>query len=334
VAATPELVFKAPGWHRAMTEAEPPRGVAFLRDALAARLGRPAAIRAVKGSPSVWRDSAQWYIFDPSFSVLQRGLGSNPRGYRTGIFVGGGEISFYNVHSRTPALQLRKNLLQQPEGLLYAAEGTLHLRSSHYLHFSSRMACRKTGGKKWADTVRIIKTHSWKEFKQEIAQDPYALVRDMFPELPSAGKVGSGIPVRGSDFRLLLAEYRKIEVAKADEVAEDRAAQIINAAWHLFACLYPWESPRVRDASLRRALLSKPGLLHCEFRKILNSDHSECDGTQVEAAHIIPYSRGGSDRYWNGVWLCSKHHRMTEGRLSGRRSLSNPVELDVSFLAP
>ncbi|MFN9623626.1 MAG: hypothetical protein ACK587_12475 [Cyanobacteriota bacterium] len=283
-----------------MTEAQLPRGVAFLRDALAARLGRPAAIRAVKGNPSAWHDSSQWYIFDPSFSVLQRGMGSNPRGYRTGIFVRGDEINFYNVHSRTPALQLRKNLLQQPEGLLCAAEGTLHLRNHHYLHVSSRITCRKTGGKKWADTVRIIQSPSWREFKKEIAQDTNALIRDMFPELPSAGKVGTGIPVRGSDFCLLLAERRKIEYAKTDEVAEDRAAQIINAVWHLFACLYPWESPRVRDAPLRRAMLSKPGLLHCEFRKILHSDHSECDGTQVEAAHIIPYARGGSDRYWNG----------------------------------
>jgi 5-methylcytosine-specific restriction endonuclease McrA len=299
-----------------------------LQEALAERMGRPAVIRGVKGN------SSQWYISDPSFSVLQRGAGSNPRGYRSGIFVDRDEISFHNVHSRTPALLLRKNLMQQPEALLNASERTLHLRRYHYLHFSSRIMCRRSDSKKWADTVRVIESASWNEFKKEISTDPCALVRDMFPDLPSAGKVGSGTPVRGSDFYLLLADYRKIEYAKSDEVCANRASQVIDAAWHLFACLYPWDSPRARDASLRRAMLSKPGLLDCEFRKIVNSDHSECDGTEVQAAHIVPHARGGSDRYWNGMWLCSKHHRMTEGRVTGSRSRSNPVELDVRLIIP
>lgn len=309
-----------------MTKLEAPRGVLFLQEALAERMGRPAAIRAVKGNTS------QWYISDPSFSVIQRGTGSNPRGYRSGIFVDNDEISFHNVHSRTPALLLRKNLLQQPEALLIASERTRHLRGYHYLHFSSRIVSRTSGGKAWTDTVRIIETSSWHEFKQQISADPSALVRDMFPELPSAGKVGTGVPVRGSDFYLLLAEYRKIEFVKSDEVAARRASEVIDAAWNLFACLYPWDTPRARDASLRRSMLSKPGLLDCEYKKIANSDCSDCDGSSVQAAHIVPHARGGSDRYWNGMWLCSKHHQMTEGRVTGSRSRSNPVELDVRLI--
>ena len=105
-----------------MTEA--PRGVTFLKEALAQRMGRPAAIRAVKGSLT------QWFIFDPSFAVIQRGAGSNSRGYRSGIFVDNNQINFFNVHSRTPAMLLRKNLLEQPEALLNAAERTLHLRGT------------------------------------------------------------------------------------------------------------------------------------------------------------------------------------------------------------
>ena len=232
-----------------MIETEAPRGIVFLQEALAERMGRPAAIRGVKGN------SSQWYISDPSFSVLQRGAGSNPKGYRSGIFVDRDEISFHNVHSRTPALLLRRNLMQQPEALLNASERTLHLRSYHYLHFSSRIRSRRSGAKKWADTVRVIESSSWNAFKKEISADPLALVRDMFPELPSAGKVGSGTPVRGSDFYLLLADYRKIEYAKSDEVCANRASQVVDAAWHLFACLYPWDSPRARDESLRRAML-------------------------------------------------------------------------------
>jgi hypothetical protein len=75
-----------------MTEVAAPRGVAFLKDALAERLGRPAAIRVAKSRPS------EWYIFDPCFSVIQRGVGSSNRGYRSGIQICNREICFYNVH--------------------------------------------------------------------------------------------------------------------------------------------------------------------------------------------------------------------------------------------
>lgn len=291
-------------------------------------MGRPAAIRVVKGNPS------QWYIFDPAFSVLQRGVGSNPRGYRSGIFVDNHDISFYNVHSRTPAMLLRRNLLQQPEALLVAAERSRHLRASHYLHFSSRAMSRGTEQKNWSDTVRVIESSSWSEFKRSISADPCSLIRDMFPDLPSAGRVGTGVPVRGSDFCLLLADCRMIESAESSEVSADRAGDVVDAAWHLFACLYPWDSPKVRDATLRRAMLSMPGLLDCEYKKIANSDQSECDGSSVQAAHIVPHARGGSDRYWNGIWLCSKHHRMTEGRVAGSRSRANPVDLSVRLVLP
>jgi 5-methylcytosine-specific restriction endonuclease McrA len=311
-----------------MKEAEVPRGVGFLKEALAQRMGRPAAIRPVKNRLN------QWFIFDPSFAVIQRGTGSNSRGYRSGIFVDDNEINFFNVHSRTPAILLRRNLLEQPEALLNAAEQTVHLRRHHYMHFSSRSACRKNGAKRWVDTINVIESASWKDFKQQLTKDTLALIRDMFPELPSSGRIGTGDAVRGSDFRLLLAEYHRVQHAKSDEVAEDRASQIIEAAWHLFACLYPWESPKTRDASLRRAMLSKPGLLACEYKKIEGSCDSECDGSDVQAAHIVPYSQGGSDRYWNGMWLCVKHHRMTEGRVRGRRSRTSPDELQVRLNTP
>ena len=70
-----------------------------------------------------------------------------------------------------------------------------------------------------------------------------------------------------------------------------------------------------RDASLRRAMLSSPGLCDCEHEQIAGVPKTEGDGTAVEAAHIIPYARGGSDRAWNGVWLCAEHYRATEGKL-------------------
>lgn len=272
----------------------------------------------------------------PSFAVIQRGVGSNSRGYRSGIFVDNDQINFFNIHSRTPAMLLRRNLLSRPEALLNAAELTVHLRSYHYLHFSSRSLSRATGAKTWAETIRVVESPSWKDFRSEISSETSSLIRDMFPKLPSAGKVGTGEAVRGSDFCLLLADYSSIENAESDDVAEERASQIIETAWHLFYCLYPWDSPKRRDDSLRRAMLSKsgPGLLGCEFSKIEGSCDSECDGSAVQAAHIVPHAHGGSDRFWNGVWLCAKHHRMTEGRVIGGRSRSNPVDLTVRLITP
>jgi hypothetical protein len=123
-------------------EVEEPRGVTFIKDSLAERLGRPAATRVAKSNPS------EWYIFDPCFSVIQRGVGSAKRGYRSGILINNGAISFFNVHSRIPARLLRTNLKQRPEAITNAAEGCLHLRRYHYLHYSSRKVSRQTGAKK------------------------------------------------------------------------------------------------------------------------------------------------------------------------------------------
>jgi len=82
-----------------------------------------------------------------STPALQYGMGSNPSDCRTGIFVGGGDISLCNVDSRTHALQLRINPLQQPEGLLHAAEGTLHLRYARYLHFFLKWLAARLAGR-------------------------------------------------------------------------------------------------------------------------------------------------------------------------------------------
>ncbi|MEO0348835.1 MAG: HNH endonuclease signature motif containing protein [Cyanobacteria bacterium P01_A01_bin.15] len=309
-----------------MTEFDEPRGVNFIKDALAERLGRPAATRVAKSNPS------EWYIFDPCFAVIQRGMGSDSKGYRSGIQINSEDISFFNVHSRTPAKLLRTNLKQRPEALINAAEGCLHLRDYHYLHYSSRKISCQTGAKKWIDTVRKIESSNWKVFKRELESELNGIVYDLFPELPSVGKAGTGESVRGSDFCLLLADYHRIEFAKTDEIAAQRATEVIDAAWHLFSCLYPWESPKKRDASLRRAMLSNPGLCNCEYDQIVGAPKLSCDGLSVEAAHIIPYARGGSDRSWNGIWLCKKHHRITEGRLAGYRDRSDLSRVQVRFL--
>jgi len=66
-------------------------------------------------------------------------------------------------------------------------------------------------------------------------------------------------------------------------------------------------------------MLATLGERPCEYARIADAPRAACDGTHVQAAHVIPYAHGGSDRAWNGLWLCGGHHRATEGRLAGRR---------------
>lgn len=303
-----------------------PLSVHLLREALSERLGRPAASRGAKGKYD------HWTVSDPCFGVIQRGTGSEQRGYRSGICVWDGAVSFWNVHARAPAKLLRANLLQRPEALTLAAEGTREFRTRHYLHYASRERSRRTGGRAWADVVEVVAEKHWPAFEARLRQDSASIARDLFPDLPSAGRRGTGTAVRGSDFSLLLADSRVLDRAPSDAVGAARAARIVDAAWHLFACLYPWEPAQQRDADLRRAMLGALGQSVCEYSRIAGAPRIACDGTPVQAAHVVPYARGGSDRPWNGLWLCGKHHRVTEGRLAGRRDPSDLSQLNIRFV--
>jgi hypothetical protein len=304
-----------------------PQSVRLLREALSERLGRPAASRGAKGR----RD--YWIVSDPCFAIIQRGLGNEQRGYRSGILVDDGNIYFYNVHARTPAKMLRTNLMRRPEALVLAAEGTREMRSYHYLHYGSRKRSRLTGGRTWMDVIEVIEDDDWLAFEHRLRNDGESIVRDLFPELPSMGRRGTGTAVRGSDFSLLLAESWVLDRVPSEAIGFERATIIIDAAWNLFACFYPWEPAQQRDADLRRSLVAAIGKGTCEYHHIAKAPRSTCDGTSVQAAHIIPYARGGSDRPWNGLWLCSKHHLATEGKLTGSRDHRDLQRILVRFVS-
>lgn len=303
-----------------------PRSVRLLREALSERRGRPAAARGAKGTRDPY-----WIVSDPCFGVPQRGTGSEQRGYRSGLLVADDGVCFHNVHARAPAKLLRANLLQRPEALLLAAEGTRAFREHHYLHYGSRARSRRTGGRSWADVVEVIREDDRPTFAAWLRDEGATIARDLFPELPSAGRRGTGTTVRGSGFSLYLADTDELEGAPSDAAGAERAATIVDAAWHLFACLYPWEPARPRDADLRRAMLSALGEGACEYGRIADAPRSACDGTPVQAAHVKPYARGGSDRPWDGLWLCGKHHRATEGRLDGRRDPGDLTSVSVQY---
>lgn len=239
-------------------------------------------------------------------------------------------ISFYNVHSRTQAKIFRENLIENPIALSLAALESRPFRSFNNLTFSSRILAQETGGNKSRNCLRTIDGGNNEAFVRYLEQEGAAIALDLFPNLPNAGRRGTGEAVRGNDFDLLLAETKKFDTKWSDAVCERRATTIVKAAWNLFSCLYPWQPAQRRDADLRRAMKSAVGVRACEFRKIIAGPRSACDGT-IQAAHIKPYARGGTDRAWNGVWLCKKHHKATEGRLRGRRVASNLRRVSIRF---
>ena len=93
--------------------------------------------------------------------------------------------------------------------------------------------------------------------------------------------------------------------------------------------LYPSKPLFKRDASLYRSMQKIER--KCEFCAIQGLPQeildAECDGI-VQAAHIKPHHKGGSDKLTNGLWLCERHHRMTEGKLTGSRDLEH---IDVKY---
>ena len=97
----------------------------------------------------------------------------------------------------------------------------------------------------------------------------------------------------------------------------------------MFLWLYPSKPLFNRDASLNRNLQKL--VRQCEIKAIKNLPKNilttPCNG-QIEGAHIKPHKLGGSDKLENGLWLCNKHHRMTEGKISGQRSLT---KIEVTY---
>jgi hypothetical protein len=98
--------------------------------------------------------------------------------------------------------------------------------------------------------------------------------------------------------------------------------EIIEKSWDLFLWLYPSKPVFTRNASLNRSLQKIEN--KCEIGKIRNLPEAilktTCSG-HVEGAHIKQHKHGGSDKLANGIWLCKLHHRLTEGKLDGKRGL-------------
>ena len=148
------------------------------------------------------------------------------------------------------------------------------------------------------------------------------LQSDLFPTVPNTGKKlkSEYAVVAGNTFNLLLAQKLDVE----------NISKVIEYSWPLFVMLYPQNPSFKRDANLARNLQVKIPKRQCEFIHIKSLPKDikslKCKG-RLEAAHIKAHQFGGSDRFDNGLWLCSLHHRLTEGKIKGWRD----DKIDVTF---
>lgn len=249
---------------------------------------------------------------DPAFAYLQIGFKAGVTDYRAGFLVENNpdSISFGMFHAPTLAKLFRGNV--SFESILAALDATKQYRRSNFLAYSSKRQARVGGNNVRLEQVR------YQDFRLQLIErdEKYNLVKDLFPVLQNQGKGTGKARKAGNDFILLLANKATLIARKAS------VAQVIEATWPLFQSLYPKQSPRRRDAILAAKLRTSGIAQVCEFTRIIGRAKFKvgdtCEG-RVEGAHIKPDALGGSDEPSNGLWLCQRHHRATEGLLKGTR---------------
>jgi len=242
-------------------------------------------------------------------------------GYRVGYYVDltNGSVLFGMVHSPVMAQLFKRNLVFSTfESVI---ERTAHFRDEHYVYWSSRF--------RRGDDFQngAIQCASLEEFLTSLREfdAKHGFVKDLFPSIGNRGNGDGRARWAGNTFYLLLSDDLK-------QFSSDiKVEQLVDLSWPIFLCLYPVEALTQRTASLARNLRTAKIAKVCEFNVIklppTSKIAADCRG-EIQGAHIIPDAKGGSDRPENGLWLCEYHHRVTEGRLIGRRvGLSVDVEL-------
>lgn len=281
-----------------------PKELLAVFDAVSQKLGREAFIRKVK-------NRNEYYVLDIAFSHFQVANRNKQKGYRAGytFFYGKGynNLGFEIVHSPIMFSFFQKNF--DYNRFRELVERTHKYRTTDYLSY---VLFNKSRDHKERFVIDKLKTpHFLKEL--DSVEEKYGFAKTIF-----ASKNAS-LKDLGNTFYVKLA----------DNISASEAFKIINDSWDLFMWLYPSKPLFKRDASLNRSMQKIER--KCEFRAIQGLPQeildAECDGI-VQAAHIKPHHKGGSDKLTNGLWLCEKHHRMTEGKLTGSRDLEH---IDVKF---
>jgi hypothetical protein len=263
------------------------------------------------------KNANQWYISDPVFSFVQRGLKAGRIDYRTGFYFDADEdfLGFELTNAPLMAKVFFENFSLIP--LIFSLEQSSHFRSSHVIYWNSRVGQLKEPIRhKKSPAYLSVENEIWSKFLSELKalDQKHNLARDLFP--PCLRKDGQKAQIYGNDFYVLLAE-------NCSKLSKKKITELLEASWELFCCLYSREPLEKRDASLARSLRSAKIPRECEYAKILEIPNARvisknCQG-EIQGAHIKPHAFGGSDKATNGLWLCQYHHRATEGKLQGTR---------------
>lgn len=293
------------GTRRNPPTATVPSVVSLIADAVRARLGREPYVRQVK-------NEREWWISDPVFSFIQHGFRKGATGYRVGFFYSEelDLLSFYLVHSPVMARLLKENF--STEVVLDVAKKTAKYRGRSVVFWGSRVA-RKAGKREAA-----VEEEKISDFSRELRswENDVGIKNDLFPSIPNQGKGTGQAKWAGNDFGLLLGEG----VSRFDASAIGR---LVAGAWPMMLMLYPREALEKRVASLARNLTSAGIPKACEVSCIAGIEkllgHATACAGRLEGAHIKPHALGGTDLANNGLWLCQRHHRLTEGHLAGTR---------------
>ena len=258
--------------------------------AVSEKLGREAISRQVN-------NREQYFILDLAFSYFQKADRNRRNDYRSGYLYyrikDKNYLLFVLAHTPIMTSFFKNNF--DYEVFRNIIIDTDKYRDKNYLRF-------KINSKK-----KEIKTKNIQEFLYKLDEiEKFGFVKSVFAK-DKKGKTGIG-----NIFGLRLAkEFSKNDISK-----------IIEKSWDLFLWLYPSKPVFKRNASLNRSLQKIEN--KCEIGKIRNLPEAilktACSG-HVEGAHIKQHKHGGSDKLANGVWLCKLHHRLTEGKLDGKRGL-------------
>jgi len=275
-----------------------PKIVNEISQVVSFKLGREAIVRKVKNLD-------QYFVLDLAFSYFQKADRNRRNDYRSGyLFLKDKDDSncllFMVAHSPIMFSFLRNNF--DYASFRQLVIDTAKFRNNTFLEF-------KIDGQK-----QLIVEENLDKFLETIDKiEKRGFANTVFSKINSSDK---GI---GNIFSFGIARGFK----------ENDVDEIINLTWDLFLWLYPSKPLFNRDASLNRNLQKL--VRQCEIKAIKNLPKNilttPCNG-QIEGAHIKPHKLGGSDKLENGLWLCNKHHRMTEGKISGQRSLT---KIEVTY---
>ena len=284
-----------------------PHEVDILFDVISKRLGREALIRQVK-------NKKDYYLIDIAFSYFQKADRNRQVGYRSGFcfrkpsFIYK-ELMFIIVHSPIMFSFFQQNF--DYDVFRSILEKTGKYRDCNYMYYTIFNKNRDT-----KETFEIS-TESMDAFLKEIdlVESQYGFAKTVF-SAKNSSKANLG-----NTYYLLIA----------NKFTTENISEIIDISWDLFMWLYPSKPLFSRDATLNRSMRNIER--KCEFHHIKNLPNFmtdiECEGV-IQAAHIKPHHKGGSDKMENGLWLCEKHHRLTEGKISGRR---NKTAIDVRYIS-